>query len=163
MNKHFRLAALARLSINNSLITQEEIETNGDNSGYEIGLIATKLLYKQAISASVSFENALDNAKGNKFPADQSDKAINYTLSTGRLLLPKEYKNYGQTNLNVMLELLGQSLTGSNKMYIDAAPVVQLIFNSQARLDIGYRRQLYGNMLRTGKDGYLIRLEYLFF
>lgn len=163
-NRHFRMAAYGRAAINNGMKMQEEIETNGNNAGYELGLIGTQLLYKQAISASVSFEQALDNGKGNNFPAGQKDKAINYSLSTGRLLLPKKYINYRQTNLNVLFEVLGQTLPGSGgKTYVDMAPSVQLIFNSQARLDIGYKKQLYSNMLRTAPDGFLLRFEYLIF
>lgn len=163
MNTHFRMAAFGRLGVNNADIHQEEIETNGHNSGYELGWVGTQLLHKQAISASVSFEHALDNAKGNKFPASQKDKAINYTLSTGRLILPKEYISYEQTNLNLMVEILGQSIPGSGRMYVDIAPSVQLIFNSQARIDIGYRKPLYSNMVRTAPEGFLLRFEYLFF
>jgi hypothetical protein len=35
-------------------------------------------------------------------------KAINFTLSIGELMLPKEHKGYGQTNPNMMLEFLSQ-------------------------------------------------------
>lgn len=163
INRHFRLAGYGRVSVNNADIHQEEIETNGHNSGYEAGLIATQLLHKQALSASVSFEHAMDNASGNKFPAGQFRNAINYTLSAGRLVLPEKYVSYGQTNMNIMLEALGQSIPGSGKVFIDIAPSVQFIFNSQARVDLGYRKQLYSNMVRSAPDGFLLRFEYLLF
>jgi hypothetical protein len=57
-------------------------------------------------------------------------------------MLPKEYKDYRQTNLNLMIEFLSQVNTGSGKYYMDIAPSVQMIFNSQSRLDIGYRKEL---------------------
>jgi hypothetical protein len=163
INKHFRLAAFARLSLNNSTIFQEEIDLTRNNTGYALGLIATQLLHKQAISATVSFNQAYNNGPENKYPAGQPDQAINYSLSTGRLIFPKHYLNYKQTNLNLMLDLLGQHLLGNNQSFLDMAPAVQFIFNSQTRLDIGYKFQLYSNMQRVAPNGLMIRLEYLLF
>jgi len=163
VHNHFRMAAYARVSSNNSHIHQEEIEINANNSGYELGVIATKLVNKVAISASSSFEKANNNANNNKFPITHSNKAINYTLSFGKLMLPKSYDNYKQTNVNFMIELLGQSIVDRNKAYLDVAPSIQFIFNSQSRINIGYRKQIAGNMIRMSSFGYLIRLEHLIF
>ncbi|OJW81558.1 MAG: hypothetical protein BGO69_09010 [Bacteroidetes bacterium 46-16] len=161
--RHFRMAALGRIAVNNSDIHQDEIETNGHNSGFEGGIIATQLLHKQAISATISYEQATNNAGGNEFPQLQANKAINYALSTGRLVLPKDYTDYGQMNLNVMVELLGQYLPENRKTYLDATVSMQFIFNSQFRVDVGYKRELYNNMLRTAPNGFLIRIEHLLF
>lgn len=161
--RHFRAAAFGRVTTNNAPIHQEEIMTNGHNSGYTLGLIATQLLHKQALSATFSFERAMDNFGGNEFPARQSQNALNLALSTGRLCYPDRYLHYGQTNLNLMGEVLVQQLLGTNLRYVDFAPSVQLIFNSQTRVDVGYRMELYGNMERTAPSGLLIRVEHLVF
>ena len=161
--KHFRLAAFGRVTSNNSPISREEIELNGYNSGYQLGLIATQLLHKQALSSSLYFTQALDNGSGNKLSSLQPDKAINASLSAGRLLFPKNYTGYGQTNFNVMVELLGQHLISSGKSYLDIAPAVQFIFNSQLRVDVGYRQELYSNMSRVSANGLMVRVEYLLF
>ena len=163
VHRHFRMASFGRHSFNNSDIHQDEIETVGHNTGYELGMIATQLIHKYAYSSTVSFEQAQNNTIVNKFPSNQSNQAINYTFSAGKLLLPKEYTNYNQTNLNCMIELLGQSLLGNGKSYVDIAPSLQLIFNSVARLDIAYRYQIYSNMLRTAPNGLLLKFEYNFF
>lgn len=164
MYRHTRMAAFVRASTNNADIHQEEIATNGHNTGYQVGAIATQLLHKTALSSTVYYEKAMDNTgKGNEYPWWQADQAINYTLSAGRLILPTSYKSYKQTNLNVMLELWGQKLLGNGKSFLDIAPSVQLIFNSQTRLDIGYKHQLYSNMARTAPNGLLLRLEHLLF
>lgn len=161
---HFRLAAFGRVSYNNSDVHQEEINLYGHNSGWETGIVATQLLHKVALSSGISYSKAMDNGNGNKFIyGDKNSHAINYTLSFGKLMLPKEYKDYKQTNLNVMAELLSQYNPGSKKYYIDVAPSVQLIFNSQARLDAGYRKQLSSTLLRTASSSFFIRLEYNFF
>jgi hypothetical protein len=163
IQSHFRIAAYGRYSFNRADIHQQEIETMGHNSGYELGLIGTQLLHKVAISSSVSYEKAMDNKPNYKFPVTESNDAMNYTFSVGKLMLPKVYKSYNQTNMNLMVEFLGQRLNGNGKSYLDIAPSVQFIINSQARVDIGYRQQLYSTMSRTAPNGFVLKLEYTFF
>jgi hypothetical protein len=163
LQKHFRMALFGRYSINNADIHQQEIETMGHNTGYETGLISTQLLHKVAISGSISYERAFDNKPGYKFPLTESNSAINYTLSIGKLMLPKTYTSYKQINMNLMLELLGQRLNGNERSYLDIAPSVQFIINSQARVDLGYRQELYSTMQRTAPNGVVLKLEYTFF
>lgn len=161
VHQHFRMSTFARASYNNALLHQDEIETMGHNSGFETGLVATQLLHKVALSTSVSYEKAIFNNA--PYSTTQPNNAINYTLSFGKLLLPKAYKDYKQVNVNFMLEMLGQKLVGSGKNYIDIAPSVQFIFNSVARVDIGYRKQLFSNMLRTSENLFVLKFEYNFF
>jgi len=161
--RHFRAAAFGRITTNNAPIHQEEIMTNGHNSGVTLGLIATQLLHRQALSATLSYERAMDNFGGNEYPSTQARDAMNVVLSTGRLFYPKQYTGYGNVNINGMVEVLGQQLLGSDKRYLDIAPSVQFIFNSQTIVDIGYRHQLYGNMERTASNGLLLRVEHVMF
>lgn len=163
LKSHFRMAAYGRYSLNNADIHQQEIETMGHNTGYELGIIGTQLLQKVAISSSISYERAMDNKPDYKFPTTESNNAMNYTLSVGKLMLPKVYKSYKQTNMNLMLEFLGQRLNENGKSYLDIAPSVQFIINSQARVDIGYRQELYSTMERTAPNGIVLKLEYTFF
>lgn len=161
---HFRLAGFARLSYNNSDIHQEEINMNGHNTGWELGIVATQLIKKVAVSSSLGMVNASDNGNNNKFVyGDRNSQAVNYTFSIGKLMLPKEYKDYRQTNLNLMVEFLSQFNTGSGKYYADIAPSIQLIINSQSRVDVGYRRELGGTLIRTAPNGVFVRLEYNWF
>ena len=78
-------------------------------------------------------------------------------------MLPKEYKSYKQVNLNLMAEVLAQRLNVYGKYFIDIAPSVQFIFNSQTRIDLGYRKQLKSTMERTAPNGFMIRVEHLLF
>lgn len=163
MYHHFRMAAFARISANNADIHQDEIQTNGHNTGYQLGFIGTQLLHKTALSATVYLEQAYGNFGGNELPAQTDGRAFNYVLSSGHLFFPKHYKSYKQTNINVMLEALGQVQPGTGKNYFDIAPSVQFIINSQTRVDIGYRAQLSSNMQRTAPNGLLVRIEHLLF
>ncbi|HEX2607354.1 MAG TPA: hypothetical protein VHK91_08245 [Flavisolibacter sp.] len=164
LQKHFRMAGFGRISYNNSDIHQEEINTYGHNTGYEMGIVATQLLRKVALSASAAYAKAMDNGGNNKFLyGRENSRAVNYTLSAGKLMLPKAYTDYRQTNLNLMCEFLGQVNTGSGRSYLDVAPSLQLIFNSQARVDIGYRKEISATLVRTAPNGFFVRLEYNFF
>jgi hypothetical protein len=164
VHAHFRLAVYGRYSFNNSEIHQTEINLMGHNSGYEAGLIATQLLHKVAISSGLSLIKATDNGNNHKYLYGTLDsRAINHTLSIGKLMLPKAYTGYNQTNVNLMLEILSQLNLGSGKYYTDMAPSIQFIIGSVARIDLGYRQQLGTTLERTAPNGFLVRLEYNLF
>ncbi len=163
MHKHFRMALYGRYSKNRADIHQEEIETMGHNTGYEVGIIGTKLVNKVAISSSLSFEKALNNMPDYKFPTTQSNNATNYTLSVGKLMYPKKYTSLKQTNINLMCEFLGQALNANGKSYLDVVPSLQFIIRSQARIDLACRKQLYSTMSRTAANGFMVKFEYSFF
>lgn len=160
---HFRMAVFGRYSINNADIHQEEIETMGHNSGYEVGLVATKLIKKVAVSSSISLEKAQDNQPDYPFPDSQSNLALDYTLSFGKLMYPSKYSDFKQTNINLMLELAGQTLNENQRSFLDVIPSIQFIMNSQARIDIGYKQQIYSSMLRSAPNGVYLNLQYTFF
>jgi hypothetical protein len=163
LHKHFRMALYGRYSKNRADIHQEEIETMGHNTGYEFGLVATKLVNKVAVSSSISFETALDNMPDYKYPTTQSNNATNYTLSIGKLMYPKIYTSFKQTNINLMCEFLAQTLNKNGKSYLDIVPSIQFIIRSQARVDIAYRKEIYSAMSRTAPNGFMIKFEYTFF
>lgn len=163
LNSHFRMAAYGRYSFNRADIHQEQIEILGHNTGFETGIIATKLLKKVAISSSISFEKALDNKPNYPFPDNIGNNATNYTLSFGKLMYPKKYTSFKQTNINLMLEFVGQTINENGKSYVDVVPAIQFIFNSQARLDLAYRQELISSMLRSAPNGVYFNLYYTFF
>lgn len=164
VHSHFRMAFFGRGSLNNAEIHQMAIDLNGHNSGIEGGLVATKLIHKIAISSTFSFLHVFDNLCSNQWMYDNTRReAINYTISFGKLMLPKEYVNYKQTNVNAMLECLAQTNLASGKTFVDVAPILQFIFLSQMRLDIGYRTSVINDLDRTTPSGVLFRMEYNFF
>ena len=163
VHNHFRMAAYGRYSFNNSHIHQPAIDFNGQSSGYELGLVATQLINKVAISASSSLLYAADNGKEKFMYGKKNRNAVGYTLSIGKLMLPREYTSYKQTNVNLMAELLGQTNLGSGQTYLDLAPSLQFIINSRVRADLGYRFPLVSQLYRTAPSGVIIRLEYNIF
>lgn len=163
VHRHTRFAAYGRLSSSNRPVTDGYIMGNGYNSGWQGGLVLTQLLHKTALSVNTYWDHVTNNRGQGELPPIANRDAWNISLSAGRLLLPIHYRSYRQTNMNVMAELLWQHIPGSNKDAVDIAPSVQFIFNSQARVDIGWRGHIAGNINRNIKSMMLLRFEYLIF
>ncbi len=188
IHEHFRMAAFGKISVsgnpaqyltsytyyidhNNGLPPQAhtghrahlsgDYDLDGNHSGAELGMIATQLKGKVAVSATVSATELVNNI-GSKRPPGQPQRGLNYSLSAGKLMLPKTYTSYRQLNLNIYAELLGTVLGNAQGSYADFAPAVQLIFNSVAKLDIGARFNVWGNVHRMNTQTYLLRIEYNF-
>jgi len=159
--KHLRMAAFAEFSLSQNPLMFDEISLEGDQSGFQSGLIITQLLHKLAISATGSYISVAGKRSAGDLTPNKRN-AVSYSLSAGYLLFPVTYKNYDQTNVNLYLELLGQQSTIDNRYFNDLAPALQFIFNSQTKVNFGYRYQLSGNMLRMGTEGWLLGMEWLF-
>lgn len=164
VHSHFRMAAFIDGSYTRSPFHFHEINLLGDKSGVQAGIIATQLWNKLALSGTVSHTQVLDRSRSAKtdYIPPRSYQAMNYSLSAGYLVLPVEYKDYKQTNLNIYGELLAQQSIDRNVQYLDFAPAIQLIFNSNTKLNAGYRFQLAGNMQRMAKQSWLISVERTF-
>jgi len=170
VHSHFRMAAFGRVASNNSPMHTTAIVLNGSTAGVESGLVATKLLNKVAMSSSFSFVHSFSlpslnspNEIHNHLLLPNQKNAVNYTLSIGKLMLPKHYVNYNQVNVNGMLELLGQTNLGLEESYIDIAPSVQFIFKSKMRIDLGYSTPLVSDLTRVNSTGFLLRFEFNLF
>lgn len=163
MFSHFRMAAFAEGAYSRNRAMYDELALEGDQSGVQFGIIATQLLHKLALSATVSHTQTLGEAReltalGTKTPYS----AFSYSLSAGYLILPKKYKDYRQTNVNLYVELLGQQATDVKKYYVDLAPAAQFIFGSAVKLNAGYRFQLGSDMTRMFDKSFLFGFEWLF-
>ena len=162
-HSHFRGAVYAGYAAVNGAISAREISLDGDNTGWQGGIVFTQLLHKLALSGSVSYTKALNNKKGNLLPADFGSESLGYSLSSGLLVYPKSYRSYKQTNVNVYLEFLGKSNLGKKEHVLDAAPAIQFIINSNFRIDVSQRVQVWSSMTRNQKNLLLLRLEYNLF
>ena len=165
VHKHFRMAAFATASYSRNNLLHNELSLMGHQSGVQAGVIATQLLNKLAISGSVSMIEVFDKKRWDKaLPQQYAFEAVNYSLSAGYLVFPRNYTDYEQTNFNIYAELLG----GRNldwkyeKYYVDLAPSVQLILSSTSKLNIGYRFQLKSDIYRLMKNSFMISYEHIF-
>lgn len=162
VQRHFRGALFARVAKANNQLQYQEVNLEGDNSGFSGGFIFTRLVHKLALSASGAYAKGWQNGPAKRIPAVLSDQAA-YSFSAGYLLFPKEYTDYGQINVNLYFELLGKSQLGGPHNYIEAAPAVQVIFGSRFRVDVSKRFQVSGDMTRSTRNMFLVRAEYPFF
>ena len=164
IHKHFRMAVFADGSATKAPFHYDEITLMGDKSGVEAGVIATQLWHKLAVSATVSHTQVLDKSRNNKviYVPSRNYQAMNYSLSAGYLLFPKEYTDYKQMNLNLYTEILAQQTLDRKTHYIDIAPALQFIFNSNFKVNIGHRFQAGGTMQRMSANSWQVSLERTF-
>ena len=154
--EHFRMAAYLEMATGNQAHDEAEPSLMGDNNGVAFGLIATKLKKRFAMSAS------LGGILPQKYYFQENDSSMNveygnaltYSLSMGLLCLPLKYRDYKQTNVNVYAEFIGKAYQGAFILnnekeisiadvpamqkgnYVEFRPAVQLIFQSNLRMDI---------------------------
>ena len=164
LHSHFRMAVFAEGAYSRSPFDNDEVSLQGDKSGIQAGLIATQLWHKLAISSTISHIQVLDESRSDKvlYVPERIYQVMNYSLSAGYLLLPREYTDYKQLNINLYTELLAQQSLDRSGYYVDLAPAVQVIFASNTKLNIGYRFEISGDMSRMADKSWLISLERTF-
>lgn len=165
VHKHFRMAAFGAVSYSRNHLNFNEINLNGDQSGAQIGIIITQLWNKLAVSGSGSLDEVLHRYRWDDSHRDlHAFEAVKYSISAGYLLLPLEYRDYEQTNLNLYIELLGSTNINwpQERYYLDLAPALQLIFNSTDKLNLGYRCQIAGDISRMANTSFIISYEHVF-
>lgn len=164
VQSHFRMATYTRVAWSKRPTYTEDLNLEGDNSGIQLGVIATQLIHKLAISGSVSYAAPFNDNSRQLAGFDAPSEHINYSLSTGYLLLPFVYKSYKQPNFNLYLEASGKTSLESGKSYLDLAPAIQAILNSRTRVDLGYNFQIAGGIdNRFKRNMVMLRAEFNFF
>lgn len=158
IHEHLRMAMYFKsIQSSKNAIATNAILLEGEESVIQGGFIITQLKHKWASSLSVGpvlkRESLASNGAG----------GLQYSFSNGVLLYPKSYTSYGQTNVNLYLEFIGQSLFSGKAHYFDVAPAIQFIFNSQAKLNLSYRLPLVNQTNRATYNTASISWDYLFF
>ena len=165
VHTHFRMALFGEAAYSRNKFHFDEVSLQGDKSGLQLGLIATQLWNKFALSGTVSHTQVLHGSRNDKtavYIPSRIYEVMNYSLSAGYLLLPFQYTDYHQTNVNLYTELLVQQALDRKAYYADLAPAVQVIFNSNMKINIGYRFQLGADMQRMAKNSWQLSLERTF-
>lgn len=162
VHKHFRAAAFAAGSWSKNPLVYQELNSDGDNSAVQAGVLATQLVNRFAATVGVSYIRQLEQKDKLFLGLPFSNEAVQYNLSMGYLLFPRSYTSYNQTNFNLYCEFIGMKNTDISSSYLDIAPAVQLIFKSSTRLNIGARYQLAGNAHRMAAQSYFVSLEHYF-
>ena len=161
VHRHFRAAAFVKGIFSKNDLQFEEITGDGDQTAIQGGLILTQLMHKLAISGTGSLVEVMHADKWKDFAGQTfyGYQAFNYSISAGYLLFPRKYSTYDQTNFNIYIELLGSRGLDRDYAFTDLAPAIQLIVNSNAKINAGYRFQISGGAYRMGKSSLSISYE----
>lgn len=162
VHSHFRLAAFAEAAYSRSPFLYGDINLDGDNSGLQAGMIATQLVNKLALSGTASVIRVFGDRTVHVHQLQHSLTALSYSLSAGYLLFPVNYSDYKQTNVNLYVEAIGMKGFEMGGYMVDLAPALQLIFNSNFKVNLGARLQVASDMQRIGEYNYFIGLERTF-
>lgn len=158
MYAHTRVAFYAKaIQTNRQAVHTNAVLLDGEESVKGAGVIVTQLKHKWASSLSMGYVQKQD------WSQHYGRGAFQYSFSNGLLVYPKRYASYGQTNINLYLELLGQKLLSGKGQYLDAAPSIQMIFNSQAKVNLGYRFALLDKTNRMTNNSLYLSVDYLLF
>ena len=167
VHRHFRAAAFLKGVYSSNSLKFEELTTDGDQSVVQAGLILTQLVDKLAVSSTLSLTEVLDGERFLKYGGSRrfGYSSFNYSISSGYLLFPRKYKSYEQTNFNVYLELIGSQGLDRKVYFVDLAPALQFIVNSNTKINMGYRFQLKGNAFRMANaaPSFSLSVERTFF
>jgi hypothetical protein len=150
VHRHFRAAAFVKALYSTNSLEYDDLNTEGDQSVVQGGVILTQLINKLAISSTLALTEVTNGERWKKYlgPRNFGYRSFNYAVSAGYLFFPKQYTSYNQTNFNVYLELIGSRGIDRKYYFVDLAPAVQFILNSNTKINLGYRFQAKGNAYR---------------
>lgn len=156
-HRHLRLAVYAEGDLARRE-TDFQAYLTGIRQGAGAGLIATYLFDRTAISGTAGGYRAV-SPPGH---GGLDGSLVPFSASVGHLVLPRRYTSYRETNLNLYFELLG--LGAADGLRLEAAPAIQLIFNSSTKLDLAVRLRL-ADSLPGEQTGWIVQvaLEHYFF
>ena len=166
---HTRLSSFIKFSYHEDKFMKDNIDLELQDTGFEFGLIGTQLINKLAISITSAFTRVsnidVKSTQGStvKWQTTNLSTSKN-SISAGYLLFPRKYKSYKQTNFNLYLEYITNTIltkdfpNNYNKFSSTLAPGIQFILLSRSRLDFSYK-------IRTGDipEEFLVKLTYIIY
>ncbi|HVA98281.1 MAG TPA: hypothetical protein VNG53_05250 [Bacteroidia bacterium] len=188
-NEHFRVALNGEYSFVN--VAHDETEPNllDDTKGWSGGLIVTWLKNKFAVSL-----NAAAIFPGSYSETDYTPvytvhyntyqvmygNALQYDLSFGYLLYPREYTDYQESNWNIYVEFQGKSYNTAQVIqdgvtiavetdalkagyYVNFCPGIQKIYNSNLRIDFSMGFQMINRSYVYFYPIYTVGIQRYFF
>lgn len=164
VHRHFRAAVFLTTVFSKNDLMYDELTVDGDQSVVQGGVILTQLINKLALSTTVALTEVVNPERWKKYdgPRIFGYQGINYSFSSGYLLLPRKYTSYRQPNLNIYIECIGGFGLDKRFSYTDLAPALQLILNSNSKINLGYRFQLAGSVYRMAQSGVYFSYERTF-
>jgi hypothetical protein len=164
VHRHFRAAFFLNTVFSKNDLRYDELTVDGDQSVVQGGIILTQLINKLALSTTLALTEVINPERWEKYagPRRFGYQGINYSFSSGYLLFPKKYTSYKQPNLNIYFESIGGFGVDKRFSYTDLAPALQLILNSNSKINLGYRFQLVSDAERMARSGVYFSFERTF-
>lgn len=180
-NKHLRMAGYLEAAGGNEAHDEAEPALTGDTGGLSGGVISTWLNKKLAFSITAGYIIPARYTQVNPEIIIQYGKTINYSLSLGYLVYPREYKDYKQTNINLYAEFMGKKydaakieyqgqpvwtddvLPLSSGNYIEFRPSLQFIIKSNLRLDLSAAFPMAGRSYVRVYPVYYLNIQRYFY
>ena len=166
---HTRLSSFIKYSYHDNKFMKDNLDIELQDTGFEFGIIGTQLINKLAISVTSALTRISNIDE--KYTSGSTVKwqkinlnTIQNSISAGYLLFPRKYKSYKQTNFNLYLEYLTNTILTRNfpdryhKFSSTLAPGIQFIIMSRSRLDFSYK-------IRSGAmpDEFVAKLTYIIY
>jgi len=166
---HTRLSSFIKYSYHDNKFMKDNLDIEIQDTGFEFGIIGTQLINKLAISvtSAVTRISNIDEKYTNGSTVKWQSinlNTIQNSISAGYLLFPRKYKSYKQTNFNLYLEYLTNTILTKdfpdryNKFSSTLAPGIQFIIMSRSRLDFSYKIRI-----GTMPDEFLVKLTYIIY
>ena len=166
---HTRLSSFIKYSYHEDKFMKDNIDIDLQDTGFELGLIGTQLINKLAISITTAItrisniDEKLTQGSTVKWQTTNLNTFKN-SISAGYLLFPRKYNSYKQTNFNLYVEYLTNTILNENfpvrydKFRSTFAPGIQFIIMSRSRLDFSYK-------IRKGDmpEEFLVKLTYIIY
>ena len=166
---HTRLSSFIKYSYHEDKFMKDNIDIDLQDTGFELGLIGTQLINKLAISITTAITRISNIDE--KFTQGSTVKwqttnlnTFKNSISAGYLLFPRKYNSYKQTNFNLYVEYLTNTILNEDfpvrydKFRSTFAPGIQFIIMSRSRLDFSYK-------IRKGDmpEEFLVKLTYIIY
>ena len=166
---HTRLSSFIKYSYHKDKFMKDNIDIDLQDTGFELGLIGTQLINKLAISITTAITRISNIDE--KFTQGSTVKwqttnlnTFKNSISAGYLLFPRKYNSYKQTNFNLYVEYLTNTILNEDfpvrydKFRSTFAPGIQFIIMSRSRLDFSYK-------IRKGDmpEEFLVKLTYIIY
>ena len=166
---HTRLSSFIKYSYHEDKFMKDNIDIDLQDTGFELGLIGTQLINKLAISITTAItrisniDEKLTQGSTVKWQTTNLNTFKN-SISAGYLLFPRKYNSYKQTNFNLYVEYLTNTILNEDfpvrydKFRSTFAPGIQFIILSRSRLDFSYK-------IRKGDmpEEFLVKLTYIIY
>ena len=166
---HTRLSSFLKYSYHENKFMKDNLDLELQDTGLELGIIGTQLINKLAISITTAItrisniDEKLTQGSTVKWQTTNLNTFKN-SISAGYLLFPRKYNSYKQTNFNLYIEYLTNTILNKefpvryNKFSSTFAPGIQFIILSRSRLDFSYK-------IRKGDmpEEFLMKLTYIIY